>query len=89
VYALLEDQSDNIWLTTDKEGVWRYDPATGGFTNFTTREGLCHNSVFCAVEDSSGNIWFGTRGGGLCRYNVRNQSNGKAFTDFTAELRKL
>ena len=39
------------------------------FTNYTTAQGLAHNSVSCIMEDKTGNIWFGTEGGGLSRYD--------------------
>jgi len=71
---LLKDRAGKIWISEDS-GVCHFDGKI--FTRFTTREGLCHNSVYCTIEDKTGNIWFGTRNTGLCRYD------GKTFIKFT------
>jgi ligand-binding sensor domain-containing protein len=60
------DKSGNMWFTTLKEGVFRYDGKT--FTNFTEKNGLCDNSVSSVIEDKEGIIWFGTASG-LCRFD--------------------
>lgn len=60
------DKSGNMWFTTLKEGVFRYDGKS--FTNFTEKEGLCNNSVSSAIEDKDGVLWFGTASG-LCSYD--------------------
>ena len=44
------------------------------FTNFTKKEGLCHNRVSNILIDRDGNIWVGTWGG-VCRYNGTSFSN--------------
>lgn len=75
IYAILADKNGNIWLCTERKGVWRYDGES--FKNFTTEDGLTDNSVFSVVEDAAGNLWFGTRNMGLCRYD------GKSFAHFS------
>jgi ligand-binding sensor domain-containing protein len=71
----LEDKKGNIWLSTDKNGVFSYDGKT--FKNFTTKDGLVNDSVKSILEDKNGNVWFGTRGFGLSRYD------GSTFTSFS------
>ena len=66
------DKSGNMWFTTSREGVFRYDGTS--FTNFTEKDGLCNNEVSAILEDKKGNIWFGTASG-LCRYD------GNSFTN--------
>lgn len=39
VYGILEDDSGNLWLTTNR-GLSRYNPVTGAFRNFTTKDGI-------------------------------------------------
>jgi ligand-binding sensor domain-containing protein/signal transduction histidine kinase len=39
VYGILEDDSANLWLTTNR-GLSRYNPVTGVFRNYTTKDGL-------------------------------------------------
>ncbi len=92
VQAIAEDKWGNIWFGTEFSnlgtrenfgGVWCYNPPTSltpsinTFSNFTMKDGLSNNGVFCILQDKSGNLWFGTRGMGLCRYD------GKAFTSFS------
>ena len=60
------DRSGNMWFTTLKEGVFKYDGQT--FTNLSEKDGLCSNVVNAVVEDQDGTIWFGTAKG-LCRYD--------------------
>jgi ligand-binding sensor domain-containing protein len=90
---MAEDKAGNIWLGTELGnggefgGAWCYNPSpdsyrdslTGSqaFTNFTTKDGLSHNSVFSVTIDKSGKLWFGTRGIGLSSYD------GKTFTNFS------
>ena len=66
------DKSGNMWFTTLKEGVFRYDGTT--FTNFTEKDGLCDNAVSSIIEDKDGVMWFGTASG-LCSYDGKNFVN--------------
>jgi ligand-binding sensor domain-containing protein len=72
VHYSLQDRAGNLWFGTTGEGVYRYDGKS--FSNFTTKDGLSHNSVFCILVDRVGNLWFGSRNNGLTRYD------GKSFT---------
>lgn len=60
------DKSGNMWFTTLKEGVFKYDGKT--FENFTVKDGLCSDEVNAVVEDNDGAMWFGTAKG-LCSYD--------------------
>ena len=60
------DKSGNMWFTTLKEGVFKYDGKM--FKNFTVKDGLCSNIVNAVVEDKNGIMWFGTAKG-LCSYD--------------------
>jgi ligand-binding sensor domain-containing protein len=60
------DSSGNMWFTTLKEGVFKYDGQT--FTNLSEKDGLCSNIVNAVVEDKDGIMWFGTAKG-LCSYD--------------------
>jgi ligand-binding sensor domain-containing protein len=59
-------------------GVYRYDVATGKFTNFTKQDGLNDNNIESIFEDRAGNLWFSTEKG-VCRYD------GKSFADITTK----
>ncbi|PSL44254.1 two component regulator with propeller domain [Chitinophaga niastensis] len=71
VHCGLQDKAGNLWFGTTGEGVYCYDGKS--FTNFTTKDGLCNNTVWSILEDKAGSIWFGTAAG-ICRYD------GKTFT---------
>lgn len=99
VTAMAEDKAGNLWFGTTHSdmgkretmgGAWRYNPSVsfGGLpqmTNFTTKDGLSHFSVFNISVDNAGKIWFGTRALGLCRYDpaATPRAGDKAFTDFS------
>jgi ligand-binding sensor domain-containing protein len=68
------DKAGNLWFGTGA-GLYRYDAATGGFSNFTERDGLCANFVSGILEDKAGHLWFSTSKG-VCRFD------GKSFSDF-------
>ncbi len=76
IINLFEDSKGNLWFGTISDGVARYDGKT--LTYFTTKDGLCDNTVVSMVEDKKGHLWFGTRGG-LSKYD------GKVFTNFTSK----
>lgn len=73
VDAELLDKDGNLWFSIGGEGAYRYDGRS--FANFTTKDGLCSNTVGAIIQDKSGNILFGTNRG-ICRYD------GKAFTTY-------
>ena len=66
------DKLGNMWFTTLKEGVFKYDGKT--FRNFTIKDGLCSNIVNAVIEDKDGIMWFGTAKG-LCSYDGDNFVN--------------
>jgi ligand-binding sensor domain-containing protein len=66
------DKSGNIWFTTTKEGIYKYNGKT--FTNITVKDGLCSNEVWAVIEDNKGLLWFATAKG-LCSYDGINFVN--------------
>lgn len=77
IVEIIEDTKGNLWLGTMSDGAVRFDGKT--LTYFSTKEGLCDNTVASIAEDKEGNIWFGTHAGA-------SKYDGKTFTNFwTAE----
>lgn len=74
IFSILEDRKGNFWFGTYGSGAYYYDGKS--FQNFTTQDGLAHNSVRPIYEDKDGIIWLGTEGG-VSRYD------GKSFQNFT------
>jgi len=70
VFALLEDNSQRLWLGTD-QGVFRW--SVDGLRHYTVRDGLAGQEVNRAalVQDAAGAVWIGTDRG-LSRYNEHN-----------------
>lgn len=74
IVEIFEDKKGNLWFGTMAKGVARYDGK--GLTYFSTKDGLCGNTVSSIAEDKEGNLWFGTHSG-LSKYD------GRSFTNFT------
>ena len=62
--ALLQDKAGNFWFVSEKEGVFRYDGKS--FINYTEKDGMSSNFVYCILEDNEGILWFGTADGISC-----------------------
>lgn len=73
VWSIIEDNNGNIWFGTVDEGAWRFDGKN--FTNFSTKDGLCSDSILTIYKDKSGILWFGADNG-VSKYD------GKYFTNF-------
>lgn len=67
----IQDKEGNLWFATTGEGVYRYDGKN--FIQFTEKDGLGSNYVFCIITDNADNIWFGTADGA-------SYYDGKKFT---------
>ena len=70
VSAINEDQSGNIWFSTNN-GVYRYDSKhlkpIGQFTQDSIPPKITNINII--KSDSSGNMWMGGDGGILIKYN--------------------
>ena len=64
--SFIESASGIIWVGTTGGGINAFNPATGKFRAFTTKDGLCANSVLSLKEDNNGNYWVGTLNGISC-----------------------
>jgi signal transduction histidine kinase/DNA-binding response OmpR family regulator/ligand-binding sensor domain-containing protein len=56
---------DTMWLAT-LAGISHFDGLK--FVNFSKREGLLDNRVFCICAENTGSLWFGTEEG-ACRFD--------------------
>lgn len=81
VSSVMEDSHGNIWLSTDRGGLSRYDAATDRFVTYGMEEGLPDNVVYKVLEDEKGFLWFGTDNG-LVKFNPQ---TGKVKTFATAD----
>ncbi len=76
VVETFEDKKGNLWFGTLSKGAARFDGKT--LVYFSTKEGLCDNTVTCIIEDQEGIMWFGTHSG-LSRFD------GRTFANFTTK----
>lgn len=74
VVRIFEDSKGNLWFGTMSDGAARFDGKT--IVYFSTKDGLCDNTVASIAEDKEGNMWFGTHVGA-------SEYDGKTFTNFT------
>jgi signal transduction histidine kinase/ligand-binding sensor domain-containing protein/DNA-binding response OmpR family regulator len=75
--AAIFDEKGGLWIASDKNGLFYFDPRTNKFTNYRYDQGLnsvCDNSILSLGKDSVGNIIIGTVKGGISIYNTKKQS---------------
>src|SRR5206468_4148867 len=66
-FNFIEEKNGIIWVATRGGGINAFNPRTAKFRSFTTKDGLCNNSIFCMTKDNHNNIWIGT-GNGISRF---------------------
>ena len=83
-----EDRQGNLWLSTQGEGIWRYDRKSGQLRQYrhdgkdeTTISG---NDVNCALVDENGKLWVGSIGG-LCSYDEGKDCFTKVHLDVRSQ----
>jgi signal transduction histidine kinase/ligand-binding sensor domain-containing protein/DNA-binding response OmpR family regulator len=78
VRCIHEDHNGNLWLATQGGGLLLFDPKTGQYTRYTTKDGLPSNTLLRFLEDGKGNLWISTFNG-LSRFNLATRT----FRNFT------
>jgi ligand-binding sensor domain-containing protein/signal transduction histidine kinase len=73
-----QDHSGTLWLAT-LGGLWGFEPKTGAFEHFTSKDGLANDLVWNLEEDDHGRLWIAT-GSGLSRFDPRT----KQFRNYDA-----
>ena len=68
VSSIMQDSKGDIWFSTDRGGICRYNEAQDNFTSFGIKEGLPDDVCYDILEDKQANLWFGTSKG-LVRFN--------------------
>ena len=72
------DKSENIWLGTDPNGVYKISKQKNKFKHLSVDDGLPVKVVIGMTEDIDQNMWFGTFGGGIVKFN-RKKNSSKIF----------
>ncbi len=67
VRTLLVAADGRLWMGTDADGLWQFDPLTERFAVFRhdpdNAASLSHDNIRALAEDADGRIWIGTREG--------------------------
>jgi len=78
IMALARDLQGNIWIGTEDNGVFRYDPSADPgrqWSQFTTNSGLGDNSAYAIACDKQGRIWVGELNHGVAVFDGDNWKN--------------
>lgn len=51
ISSLMQDSKGNVWLSTDRGGLCRYNPKEDNFTRFSVEEGMPDNVAYKVLED--------------------------------------
>ncbi|MBK9687559.1 MAG: hypothetical protein IPO65_07235 [Saprospiraceae bacterium] len=65
--CMVLENSQQLWLGTENEGVCSYDVPTGNLVQLTEDAGLSTSKIRALLKDSWGNLWMGTSGAGLLK----------------------
>lgn len=69
ILSLCADKQGGIWVGTEDNGAWRYDPVAHKWQNFTTQNGLGDSDVFALACDKEGRVWAGHLNHGVSVWN--------------------
>jgi ligand-binding sensor domain-containing protein/signal transduction histidine kinase len=58
---LKKDHDGNLWIATERNGLFRYDPTSGSHTQFLTK--LSDDNITALLIDKRGFVWAGTQNG--------------------------
>jgi signal transduction histidine kinase/ligand-binding sensor domain-containing protein len=70
ISAICVDRQGNMWVGSNKYGVYYCKPDGSVIQNFDNTNGLPGNRIHAIIEDNSGNMWFSTSNGISC-YNIK------------------
>jgi len=78
IVSLAADRFGGVWVGTEDEGVWHYNPlapANNRWRQFTVKDGLGDNHVYSVVVDSLGRVWVGHLNHGVSVWNGQQWRN--------------
>ncbi|HEY6901064.1 MAG TPA: two-component regulator propeller domain-containing protein, partial [Puia sp.] len=68
-----EDSKGQIWIGAYYGGLYKYNPSSNSFVNYTQKDGLPNNNVLGLLEDADGVYWISTDNG-LARFDPAEKS---------------
>jgi len=71
-HTMLLDKSNRLWIGSDGNGLYVYDPAKGTYEHYEKsvhdQSNLSSNAIYSIYEDIDGTIWVGTYLSGVNKY---------------------
>jgi len=76
INCLFEDNEGNLWIGTEKKGVFMYTKSNGKIKNYTQNNtsGISSNSITSIHQDAYSYIWIGTTSEGAFRLDKNNET---------------
>ncbi len=78
IVSLAADRLGGVWVGTEDEGVWHYNPlapANNRWRQFTVKDGLGDNHAYSVVVDAVGRVWVGHLNHGVSVWNGQQWRN--------------
>lgn len=66
VNCIFTDSSNNYWVGTEGEGIYKYNPVNKSTKYYGINEGLPNDIIYGILPDDNGNIWISTNNGISC-----------------------
>lgn len=73
--ALCSDRQGSVWVGTEDDGVWRYEPRTKQWRQFTIKDGLGDDNAYSIACDQQGRVWVGHLNHGVSVFDGRQWKN--------------
>ena len=77
ISSIYEDKEKFIWIGTNGNGLYKYNPFTGKFTHYLSKDSdpttISYNYINVIFQDNNNDIWIGTKNG-LNKYNAKNNN---------------
>lgn len=70
VSSIMRDSAGNLWFSTDRGGICRYNAESDDFSRFSITDGFPDDVAYKILEDDNGYLWFGTNRG-LVKFNPK------------------
>lgn len=63
IIGIYVDKQNNVWLSSEGQGLYRYNREKDNFKRYSVENGLPNNVVYYLTQDLNGDLWFGTNKG--------------------------
>ncbi len=89
ITKIIQDTHGVIWVATYASGLFAINPNSLSIKNFTTKNGLPSDKIYCLFENKADNtLWIGTDGGGFCILKFLYDVNRPLVTIFNHNINK-